>query len=133
MRFSWAILRPSSRNFMSSSALSLARRPQTDISRLKKNKEDQAMSLKLTIPTPLRRITNNSDVVEAEPGTISDIIAGVDHSYPGFRSRVREDDGNLRRFINIYVDGEDIRFLDNLATKVSDGAEVSIVLAIAGG
>ena len=57
----------------------------------------------------------------------------MDETYSGFRARVCEDDGNLRRFINIYVDGEDIRFLDNLATRVPDGAELSIILAIAGG
>jgi molybdopterin converting factor small subunit len=91
------------------------------------------MSLKLTIPTVLRRLTRDADVVEVEPGSIREIIARLDASYPGFRSRVCEDDDRLRRFINIYVDGEDIRFLDNLATRVSDGAELSIVLAIAGG
>lgn len=91
------------------------------------------MSLKITIPTALRKITGDADVIEVEPGTVRDIISGVDRSYPGFRSRVCEDGDKLRRFINIYVDGEDIRFLDNLATPVRDGAELSIVLAIAGG
>ncbi len=91
------------------------------------------MSLKLTIPTALRRVTGDADVVEVEPGTVREIILHVDQSYPGFRSRVCEDDDKLRRFINIYVDGEDIRFLDNLATPVPDGAELSIILAIAGG
>jgi molybdopterin synthase sulfur carrier subunit len=91
------------------------------------------MSLKLTIPTALRTITRNTEVVEVESGTVEDIIAGLDRSYSGFRSRVCEDDGKLRRFINIYVDGEDIRFLDNLSTRVPDGAELSIILAIAGG
>jgi molybdopterin synthase sulfur carrier subunit len=91
------------------------------------------MSLKLTIPTALRRITADADVIEVDPGTVREIIARVDETYSGFRARVCEDDGNLRRFINIYVDGEDIRFLDNLATRVPDGAELSIILAIAGG
>lgn len=91
------------------------------------------MSLKLTIPTALRRITRDADVVEVEPGTVREIIARLDESYSGFRARVCEDDGKLRRFINIYVDGEDIRFLDNLSTRVPDGAELSIILAIAGG
>ena len=91
------------------------------------------MSLKLTIPTPLRSITKQIDIVEVEPGTVGEIIARLDESYSGFRKRVCEDDGKLRRFINIYVDGEDIRFLDNLSTRVPDGAELSIVLAIAGG
>lgn len=91
------------------------------------------MSLKLTIPTALRKVTRDEDVVEVEPGTVHEIITNLDASYPGFRSRVCEDDEKLRRFINIYVDGEDIRFLDNLSTRVPDGAEVSIILAIAGG
>jgi molybdopterin synthase sulfur carrier subunit len=91
------------------------------------------MSIKLTIPTVLRRLTGDADVVEVEPGSVREIIAHLDESYPGFRSRVCEDDERLRRFINIYVDGEDIRFLDNLSTRVPDGAELSIVLAIAGG
>jgi sulfur-carrier protein len=91
------------------------------------------MSLKLTIPTVLRRLTRDADVVEVEPGTVREIIARLDESYPGFRSRVCEDDERLRRFINVYVDGEDIRFLDNLSTLVPDGAELSIILAIAGG
>lgn len=91
------------------------------------------MSLKLTIPTALRRLTGDADVVEVEPGTIQEIIDRLDAYYSGFRNRVCEDDGKLRRFINIYVDGEDIRFLDNLSTRVPDGSELSIVLAIAGG
>ena len=91
------------------------------------------MSIKLTIPTALRKITRDADVVEAEPGTVWEIIASLDESFQGFRSRICEDEGKLRRFINIYVDGEDIRFLDNLSTRVRDGAEVAIVLAIAGG
>ena len=91
------------------------------------------MSLKLTIPTPLRSITRQADIVEVEPGTVREIIERLDESYSGFRFRVCEDDGKLRRFINIYVDGEDIRFLDNLSTRVPDGAELSIILAIAGG
>jgi molybdopterin converting factor small subunit len=91
------------------------------------------MSLKLTIPTALRRITADADVVDVEPGTVSEIIERLDKSYSGFRARVCEEDGKLRRFINIYVDGEDIRFLDDLSTRVPDGAELSIILAIAGG
>ncbi len=91
------------------------------------------MSIKLTIPTALRKITRDADVVAAEPGTVQEIIASLDQYYPGFRTRICEDEDKLRRFINIYVDGEDIRFLDNLSTRVRDGAELAIVLAIAGG
>jgi sulfur-carrier protein len=91
------------------------------------------MSLKLIIPTPLRKLTRDEDTVEVEAGTVKEIISSLDDRYPGLRSRLCEDDDRLRRFINIYVDGEDVRFLDNLSTRVADGAELSIILAIAGG
>jgi len=91
------------------------------------------MAIKIAIPTPLRRITGDADTVEVSPGTINEMIESVETRYPGFRARLCEDSGALRRFINIYVNGEDVRFLDNLATRVTDGAEVSIVPAIAGG
>jgi molybdopterin converting factor small subunit len=91
------------------------------------------MSLKLIIPTPLRRLTGDEDTLDVEAGTVHEIITRLDDRYPGLRSRLCEDDEKLRRFINIYVDGEDVRFLDNLSTRVADGAELSIVLAIAGG
>jgi molybdopterin converting factor small subunit len=91
------------------------------------------MSLKLIVPTPLRRLTGDEDTLDVEAGTVHEIIARLDDRYPGIRSRLCEDDERLRRFINIYVDGEDVRFLDNLSTRVADGAELSIVLAIAGG
>jgi molybdopterin synthase sulfur carrier subunit len=91
------------------------------------------MPLTIAIPTPLRRVTGDAHTVEVPPGTIAEIIQSLESQYPGFRARLCEESGELRRFINIYVDGEDVRFLDNLATRVQDGAEVSIVPAIAGG
>jgi molybdopterin converting factor small subunit len=91
------------------------------------------MSLKVIIPTPFRRLVGDAAVLEVEPGTVNELIHSLDDRYPGFRSRLCEDGGQLRRFLNIYIDGEDIRFLDNLATPIPDGAEVSIVPAIAGG
>ena len=91
------------------------------------------MSLKLNIPTPLRRLTGDAETVEVEAGTVKEVIERLDLKYPGFQSRVCDDSGQLRRFINVYVDGEDVRFLDGLSTQISDGAEVSIVPAIAGG
>ena len=91
------------------------------------------MSLTIIIPTPLRRLTSNQDTVEIDAGTIREVIERLDERYPGFRSRVCDDSGQLRRFINIYVNGEDVRFLDNLATRIPEGAELSIVPAIAGG
>ena len=91
------------------------------------------MPLTIIIPTPLRRLTSNQDTVEIDAGTIREVIERLDERYPGFRSRVCDDSGQLRRFINIYVNGEDVRFLDNLATPIPEGAELSIVPAIAGG
>jgi sulfur-carrier protein len=91
------------------------------------------MSQRVIIPTLLRRLTDNADAVEVDAATVRDILDRLDERYPGFRARVCEETGELRRFINIYVDGEDVRFLDNLATTVPERAEVSIVPAIAGG
>jgi molybdopterin synthase sulfur carrier subunit len=78
-------------------------------------------------------LTDNADAVEVDATTVRDILDRLDERYPGFRARVCEESGELRRFINIFVDGEDVRFLDNLATQVPERAEVSIVPAIAGG
>ena len=91
------------------------------------------MPLTIIIPTPLRRLTSNQDTVEVEAETIKEVIDHLDDRYPGFRSRVCDESGKLRRFINIYVNGEDVRFLENLATRIPEGAELSIVPAIAGG
>lgn len=91
------------------------------------------MSQKVIIPTLLRRLTENADAVEVQAATVRDILDRLDERYPGFRARVCEETGELRRFINIYVDGEDVRFLDNLSTSVPERAEISIVPAIAGG
>jgi molybdopterin converting factor small subunit len=91
------------------------------------------MSNWVIIPTPLRKFTGNQDAVEVEAETVQGIIDHIEQRYPGFRSRICDEEGGLRRFINIYIDGEDIRFLDNLSTQVPERAEVSIVPAIAGG
>lgn len=91
------------------------------------------MSLKVLIPTPLRKFTSGAETVEVEASTIKELIDNLDSRYPGFRASVCDESGSLRRFINIYVDGEDVRFLENLATPVTDGSEVAIVPAISGG
>ena len=91
------------------------------------------MSLKVVIPTPLRRFTAGADLVEVDAGTVGQVLDHLDSRYPGFRASVCDENGSLRRFINIYIDGEDVRFLENLSTPVSDGAEVAIVPAISGG
>lgn len=92
------------------------------------------MAVKVKIPTPLRGLTNNQDTVTADgAATIAEAIVTLEQQYPGMRERLLDDTGDLRRFVNIYVNGEDIRFMDNLATALKPGDELSIVPAVAGG
>ena len=91
------------------------------------------MSLKVVIPAPLRKYTSGAEIVETDAGTVQQIIEGLDKRFPGIRNSVCDEKGGLRRFINIYVDGEDVRFLESLETKAKDGAEIAIVPAISGG
>ncbi|HEY4122063.1 MAG TPA: MoaD/ThiS family protein [Byssovorax sp.] len=84
------------------------------------------------IPTPLRTLTGGNDEVKAEGATVGELIDHLDKSYPGMRERLLDDKG-VRRFVNIYVGEEDIRFLDGLKTAIKGGEQVSIVPAIAGG
>ena len=91
------------------------------------------MSVTVRIPTPLRRLTQNLAEVETEGANIEGIIDNLEASYPGMKERLCDDGGNIRRFVNIYLNDEDIRFLDGKATAVDDGAEISIIPAIAGG
>ncbi len=91
------------------------------------------MAITVRIPQPLRRYTNNLDIVEASGRTIADLVHSLEARFPGITDRLFDEQGQLRRFVNIYVDGEDIRFLQGLTTEVADGAEVSIVPAVAGG
>ncbi len=90
------------------------------------------MAVKVKIPVPLQRLTGGNEEVEGDAGTIIALINGLDQKYPGFGERIAED-GKLRRFVNIYVNEEDVRFMKNEETEVKDGDEVSIVPAIAGG
>lgn len=90
------------------------------------------MAVKVRIPTPLQKLTDGKDEVEGEPGTIISLINNLDKRFPGIGERISES-GKIRRFINIYLNDEDIRFLKNEETEVKDGDEVSIVPAIAGG
>lgn len=90
------------------------------------------MSVKVRIPSQLRQVTNGEGMVEMDAGTIGGIIMELENRHPGIAERLLEN-GEVRRFINIYVDGDDIRFADGMATDVTDGAEVSIVPAVAGG
>jgi molybdopterin converting factor small subunit len=91
------------------------------------------MSLKVVIPAPLRKHTAGAEIVEVEAGTVQQVIERLEGKYPGIRSSICDESGSLRRFINIYVDGEDVRFLENLGTTAKDGAEIAIVPAISGG
>jgi len=89
------------------------------------------MAVKVKIPVPLQRLTNGQAEVEGEPGTIISLIESLDKKYPGIAERISEG-GKLRRFVNIYVNEQDVRFMNNELTEVKDGDEVSIVPAIAG-
>lgn len=91
------------------------------------------MAVKVRIPTPLRKLTNNEDLVEIEPGTIGSAITELQSRYPGIQERLVDEEGNVRRFVNVYVNEEDIRFLQHKDTPLKDGDEVSIIPAIAGG
>ncbi len=91
------------------------------------------MAVKVRIPTPLRKITDGSDEVAAEGKNIAEIIDDLEKNYPGLKERICEADGKLRRFVNLYLNDEDIRFMNNLETEVSDSDEISIIPAIAGG
>ena len=91
------------------------------------------MSLKVVIPTPLRKHTGGAEVVEVDAGTVQEVLDRLDRRFPGLRGSVCDDSGKLRRFINVYVDGEDVRFLENLSTPARDGSEIAIVPAISGG
>jgi molybdopterin synthase sulfur carrier subunit len=85
------------------------------------------------IPTPLRKLTQGAEQVQASGANIGEIIANLEASYPGIKARICDDSGAVRRFVNIFANDEDIRFLNNLDTPVGDTDEISIVPAIAGG
>ncbi len=91
------------------------------------------MAVSVLIPTPLRNLTQGQDTVEVEAGNVTALVDALEAGYPGMGGRLRGDDGVLRRFINIYVNDEDIRFLNGAETPLKDGDQVSIVPAIAGG
>jgi molybdopterin synthase sulfur carrier subunit len=91
------------------------------------------MSVQVRIPTPLRKFTGGRDTVDATGASIGAVLADLDANHPGLRERICEADGSVRRFVNLYINGDDIRFLENLSSPVKDGDEVSIVPAIAGG
>jgi molybdopterin synthase sulfur carrier subunit len=91
------------------------------------------MAVQVLIPTPLQKFTNDEASASVEATSVQELLKALDARYPGILERLCDDKGNLRRFLNIYVNSEDIRFLDNQATPLKDGDEVSIVPAVAGG
>jgi molybdopterin synthase sulfur carrier subunit len=91
------------------------------------------MGVLIRIPTPLRRMTNGQDKVEVEAAPLAELIDTLDTTYPGFKGRLIDESGELRYFVNIYLNGEDVRFLEGLNTSTKSGDEVSIVPAVAGG
>ena len=85
------------------------------------------------IPTPLRKLTNGKEEVSAAGANVGALIADLERQFPGLKERICDESGQIRRFVNIFVNGEDIRFLEQLKTPVKAGDEISIVPAIAGG
>ena len=91
------------------------------------------MPVTVNIPTPLRKLTENQAEVAIEAGTVDELVANLENTYNGIKEKLVDDDGEIRRYVNIYVNDEDIRFLDGGATQLQDGDYISIVPAIAGG
>ncbi|MFM7361512.1 MAG: MoaD/ThiS family protein [Cyanobium sp.] len=91
------------------------------------------MAVQVLIPTPLQKFTNEEATASVEAGSVEELLTALEQLYPGIQTRLCDENGKLRRFLNVYVNSEDIRFLDNQATALSDGDEVSIVPAVAGG
>jgi molybdopterin synthase sulfur carrier subunit len=90
------------------------------------------MPTKVRIPAPLRKLTNNEEVVEVAANTVAEAIAELQTRYPGIKDRLLDESGAVRRFVNVYVNEEDIRFLQNQQTPIKSGDEISIIPAIAG-
>jgi molybdopterin converting factor small subunit len=91
------------------------------------------VSVSVRIPTILRSYTGGSSEVPASPGTLREVIASLDGAYPGIGERILDEEGRLRRFVNVYVGDEDVRFASGLDTPVKQGSQVSIIPAVAGG
>ena len=91
------------------------------------------MTATVRIPTPLRSATGGAATVDVEGTTVADVVAALDAAHPGVAERILDDGGRVRRFVNVFVDDEDIRFAEGLHTPVRDGATVSIIPAVAGG
>jgi molybdopterin synthase sulfur carrier subunit len=91
------------------------------------------MAVTVRIPTTLRPLSGGAKQVEVGAGSLAEVIEALDGAHPGFRDRLLDDDGALRKFVNVFVDDDDVRYLQGLETPVSDGLTVSIIPAVAGG
>ncbi|HYO40205.1 MAG TPA: MoaD/ThiS family protein [Nocardioidaceae bacterium] len=91
------------------------------------------MSVSVRIPTILRTYTGGESEVSASGGTLAEVLDSLEDSYPGIRGRILDEQGALRRFVNVYVGNDDVRFLEALATPTPDGSSVSVIPAVAGG
>ena len=91
------------------------------------------MSITVKVPTQLRTLTDGAPEVTASGSTIADVVSDLESRHPGFGERLLDDSGSLRRFVNLYLDDEDVRFLKGLETEVREGARLSIIPAVAGG
>ncbi len=91
------------------------------------------MSVSVRIPTILRTYTGGESEVDAAGANLQAVLDDLDSSHPGIKARILDDNGELRRFVNVYVGNDDVRFLDNLATPTPDGTQISVIPAVAGG
>ena len=91
------------------------------------------MAVTVNIPTPLRKLTNNQSEVEIEAATVGELVDALEAAYTGIAEKLLDDSGEIRRYVNVFVNDEDIRFLDGKATPLKVGDNISIVPAIAGG
>ena len=91
------------------------------------------MPIQVRIPTPLRRFTAGAEEVGAAGATVGNVVDDLERQFPGIKEKLCDEEGRVRRFVNLYLNGDDIRFLDHLETALKDGDELSIVPAIAGG
>lgn len=91
------------------------------------------MTVSVRVPTPLRKFTNGADEVDAQGNSVRALVEDLERKFPGIKERICDETGKIRRFVNVYVNGDDIRFLQNLETSLKEGDNISIVPAIAGG
>ena len=91
------------------------------------------MAVRVRVPTPLRKLTQGADEVIAQGKSVRTLVEDLEKNFPGIKERICDETGKIRRFVNVYVNGDDIRFLQNLDTALKEGDNISIVPAIAGG